>query len=133
MRQGRTWQGLVLAILVFLALPCPALAQPGVWSATAGFGTFQLTVNSSGTAITQIAYTFQSWQCGGATRSGGVTVTPGSGWPITDRQFSFQNDLSAIHLSMTIQGSFTSSTTASGSWSGNSYGTTCSGTWTASK
>jgi hypothetical protein len=106
--------------------------QPGVWNATAGFGTFGLTVNSSSTAITQIAYHFQSWQCGGVTRSGGVTVTPGSGWPITDGQFSFQNDLSAIHLSMTIQGSFTSSTTASGSWSGNSYGTTCSGTWTAS-
>jgi len=106
--------------------------QPGDWNAVAGFGTFALTVDSSSAAITQIAYTFQSWQCGGVTRSGGVTVTPGSGWPITDGQFSFQNDLSAIHLSMTIQGSFTSSTTASGSWSGNSYGTTCSGTWTAS-
>jgi len=105
--------------------------RPEVWTATAGFGTFELTLNPAGTAITQIAYHFQTWRCGGTTRSGGITVSSGSGWPITNQQFSIENSLSGF--SMSIRGSFASSVSASGSWSAISYGTGCSGTWTASK
>lgn len=108
------------------------LPQPGIWAAKAEFGTFDLTVNETSTAITKIAYHFQSWRCGSMTLSGGVTITPSSGWSITNQQFSIQNTISS-GLTMSIQGSFSSSTSASGSWNANSGGTACSGTWTSAK
>jgi hypothetical protein len=110
------------------------LPQPGVWTARAGFGTFDMTVNGDSTAITKIAFHFESWRCGNVTHSGGVTVTPSSGWPITNRQFSLDSYFSGnLSDSMAIRGSFASSTSASGSWSAKSGGTTCSGTWTSAK
>ena len=110
------------------------LPQPGVWTARADFGTFDMTVNGDSTAITKIAYHFESWRCGNVTHSGGVTVTPSSGWPITNRQFSIDNYISGnLSDSMVIRGSFASSTSASGSWSAKSGGTTCSGTWTSTR
>jgi hypothetical protein len=108
------------------------LPQPGVWTAKADFGTFDLTVSEDSTAITKIAYTFQNWRCGSVTHSGGVTITPSPGWSITNRQFSIQNTISS-GFSMSIQGTFSSSTSASGSWNANSGGTTCSGTWTSAR
>ena len=110
------------------------LPQPGVWTARADFGTFDMTVNGDSTAITKIAYNFQNWRCGSVTHSGGVTVTYSSGWPITNGQFSIDSHISGnLSDSMVIRGSFASSRSASGSWSAKSGGTTCSGTWTSAK
>lgn len=105
---------------------------PGVWQGSAGFGRLELTVNSQGSAITRIVHTFQNFRCGGVSRSGTITVSSPSGWEIVDGHFTIHNDWSAINLEMTVEGTFSSSTAASGTWTAESYGATCSGNWTAS-
>ena len=106
----------------------------GSWSATAGFGSFDFIVNN-GMSITEISYTFESFSCGGVTISGSVTVTSGSGWPITRRSFEIVNDLSTggDTQEMTISGEFADNgREASGSYSADWRGTVCEGSWEGS-
>jgi outer membrane protein assembly factor BamB len=103
--------------------------EAGEWEGEADFGALQFTVNPEGSGITKIAYVFEGWSCGGATRSGTISVsTSYPGWPINAGQFTIQNTLLS-DLSMTVSGNFTGPEDASGTWSGVSSGSTCTGTW----
>ena len=110
-------------------------AQPksGDWTVTTDFGQLVLTVNSDGTYITKIGYTFSSWTIGSVTRSGTVTISTSPGWSITDNKFTINNNLDPWgDQKMTINGEFNQTGDgASGTWSANFYGTTASGTWEA--
>jgi PKD repeat protein len=113
--------------------PAAPEPEPGPWSGIAGFGELAFTVNAQGTAITEIGFTFQGWQCGAGTRNGTITSSTPSGWPISDGEFTIENSFSLIELTMTVHGRFSASDTASGSWTGVSNGTTCSGDWGAGR
>jgi len=106
------------------------------WNASTDFGDLKFTVNPDGTAVTEVSYVFSSWTCGSATRSGTIKVTNASGWPITDRQFTIENDLNpdpSISEMMTISGTFDQSgNKASGTWEADLDDAVCSGTWQAS-
>jgi len=108
----------------------------GLWNASTDFGDLKFTVNADGTAVTEVSYVFSSWTCGSATRSGTIKVTNASGWPITDRQFTIENDLNPDPLlseMMTITGTFDrSGNKASGTWEADLDDAVCSGTWQAS-
>jgi hypothetical protein len=106
------------------------------WKASTDFGDLKFTVNSDGTAVTEVSYVFSSWTCGSSTKSGTIKITNASGWPITDRQFTIENDLNPDPLlseMMTISGTFDQSGThASGTWQADLDDAVCSGTWQAS-
>jgi len=108
----------------------------GLWKASTDFGDLKFTVNSDGTAVTEVSYVFSSWTCGSSTKSGTIKITNASGWPITDRQFTIENDLNpdpSISEMMTITGTFDQSgNKASGTWEADLYDAVCSGTWQAS-
>jgi len=109
--------------------------QPGEWTATAGFGSFDFTVNSSSTYITTITYNLSNWSCGsGITSSGKITVSSSPGWAISNRAFEIQQDIGhSFTQRLTISGTFTESgDQVSGNWDGNVVGSTCSGTWQGS-
>jgi len=104
----------------------------GEWTATAGFGSFNFTVSSDRNYITEIVYNFSSWTCGPVTTSGTVTVSSTPGWPISNRSFEIERYVHDNVL-LTINGTFADSgSQASGTWVANSYGTTCSGSWSGS-
>ena len=122
------WVTAIISIGLFVT---PAFAAtPGTWNGTAEFGTFELDVNSAGTGIEKITYQFSSWTCGPVTMSGGVGITPGTPWPITNNSFSFTNNIDP-DKKMTISGSFDSSTQAAGPWDAVIHGTQCNGSWAA--
>lgn len=107
-----------------------AAATPGTWNGTAEFGTFDMNVTDDGTGIDGITYGFDSWTCGSVTLSGGLGFGPGTPWPIDGGSFSFTNTL-GTDQTMTLAGSFTSATQASGTWEADMLGTACDGDWTA--
>jgi hypothetical protein len=86
--------------------------KAGIWNATAEFGTFKFVVNAAGNGVNE--YDFD-----GST----VTTDDESGYPIKDSKFG--SNLSFI----VITGTFSSSTSASGTWKYVQKGG--SGTWTA--
>jgi len=47
------------------------------------------------------------WTCGSVKMSGGIGITPGTPWPISNNSFSFTNNLDP-DKEMTISGSFDS-------------------------
>ena len=122
------WVTAVTSIGLFV-LPAFA-ATPGTWDGTAEFGTFELEVNSAGTGIENITYHFSEWTCGSVKMSGGIGITPGTSWPISNNSFSFTNNLDP-DKEMTISGSFDSSTQAAGPWEAVVNGTRCAGNWEA--
>ncbi len=107
----------------------------GLWQAPTGFGTLELTVNPERTGITKIVFRFQSWRCGSVTRNGSASVTRTSGaWEIdrSSGQFTIPANFGA-NLTFTVAGTFSSNTAVSGTWTAHSYGTVCSGSWSASR
>ena len=107
----------------------------GSWSAQADFGTFTLTVNSGGTAVTNISYSFSDFSCGGVTINGGLGVT--SSWSITNRVFTITNDMNPDPFGsarpLTVTGTFADSgRQVSGTWSATWSGDTCGGSWQGS-
>ena len=134
----------VLVIFLFLGLceknpsepqngkESEVILEPGEWTATADFGGFDFFVNENSDYITQIKYNFSSWQCGGRTMSGSITVSSDPGWEITDLQFSIEMDLDPDPFKkepITIEGTFETSNTAAGTWEATVNNTTCSGDW----
>ncbi|MFC1778438.1 hypothetical protein ACFL3I_14060, partial [Pseudomonadota bacterium] len=108
-------------------------ATPGTWDGTADFGTFELVVNTNGSGIEKINYSFLNWTCGPVTKSGSPSATQDPAWPISDDEFSFTNYLDpGNNEEITISGLFESATQASGTWQAVMYGTNCEGTWQAS-
>lgn len=107
----------------------------GTYKATCGFGGFDIIVNPEASHITKIAYHFSDWTMGNVTYNGGITITSGSGWAITDGQFTIKNDLASYPQSgkwIEIQGTFgADGISATGTWNANYGGVTDSGTWEA--
>ncbi len=104
----------------------------GTWTGPAGFGQLSFVVNSTGTGISEIKYTFIEFRCGPVIRNGNIRVIAGTPWPITDNQFTIEKTLDP-NFEMTVSGTFDQTgTNASGNWEAVSYGTTCTGTWDAS-
>ncbi len=133
--------GIICLLLIFF--PCckktPTSADDvqnpittGDWTTTAGFGNFDFTVNSARSHITQIVYRFSNWTCGPVTTSGTVTVSSDPGWAISERSFEIEREVHDNVL-LTINGTFADSgSQVSGTWVANSYGTTCSGSFSGS-
>lgn len=104
----------------------------GMWQALTGFGQFTFTVNPEGTGITQISYSLDHWTCGIAPSfwwGSGTLTKDYPGWPIADGQFAIENTLVDPDLTVAVSGAFETEDHASGSWTGVSFGTTCSGSW----
>ena len=112
----------------------PVTAVPGDWSGTAEFGTLGFLVSfGSPQTIASINFDFQDWRCGNATRQGPDTSNaPGPlvGWPISSSG-AFTIETSHDSLDMTVVGTFSANSAASGAWTGVLVGTTCSGMWQA--
>lgn len=105
-------------------------AQPrsGDWTASTDFGEFTFRVDSNRTHINKISFTFVSFTCGNITQSGTNTSGRSPGWPITNNEFNIECNYE--WTIMTVGGTFTQTgDEASGTWSDNVEGTTCSGTW----
>jgi PKD repeat protein len=119
-------------VVVTVEEPTGVAPEPGPWLGGAEFGLLDFAVNGQGTAITNIDFIFDDWQCGGEARSERITSSNPAGWPITDGQFTIEATF-PIELSMTVHGTFDANTAASGTWSGVSHGTTCSGGWQANR
>lgn len=131
-------------VLLFTLIACnnddapkaDSLITSGTWNATSGFGSFDFTVNSERTNITEIVYNFSNWTCGGVTQSGSISVSSNPGWPITDRVFEIEVDINPDPFDktpITISGTFAASgDQASGTWEAVVNLTTCSGSWQAS-
>jgi len=105
----------------------------GDWKVPTHFGEFVFTVNPDGTHITKLVVTWRDWRCGGVTRSGYQTSTPGApGWSISNRNRQFTIVITTSILrneKMTIKGKFETGKQAWGTWSEVVHGTTCSGNW----
>jgi hypothetical protein len=104
----------------------------GTWNGTADFGSFTFDVNDAGTGITAVSLDYSNYTCGGVTRSGGMSISYSSAVPITNNAFTLHG-ISNSNSSLTLTGKFTSSNTASGTFTTTMYGTTCLGNWTATK
>ena len=118
----------------------PSAIQTGLWAATTGAAiTFEFTVSSGASSISEVALTFSDWRCGnaGVILGGTITTTYISGAPaISDRAFTCTLDVNADPFGsdwpVTISGTFANSgSESSGTWNGSVAGGTCSGTWTA--
>ena len=111
--------------------------KSGEWLATADFGTFIFTIDSSGSAIEKINYSFTSLKCANMVHSGGVGSTFGQPPQITNGEFTLDfnagDPMSTVKEILTITGKFDSNgEAASGTWEDKLQGTVCSsGTWTA--
>ena len=105
----------------------------GDWTINTDFGKLVFTVDGSGLTISKMDYLFSSFKCGPVTVSGGITISQTPPWPITNGDFLIANRLDTNgNQIMTISGTYDASGNKfSGTWSCNSYGTVCSGTWEA--
>jgi len=63
----------------------PGVIKSGKWTATAGFGGFDMVINSEGTLITKVVIKFSDWLCGGIRHGGSITLTYTPGRRISDR------------------------------------------------
>ncbi|MGD9119007.1 MAG: hypothetical protein PVJ08_09825 [Dehalococcoidia bacterium] len=124
---------LSLALIAVFVFGCGESAPPetraGEWNASTDFGEFTLFVDSSGTMITSIEYSYQS--CSKSIISGGVTfsniISFEEGLPIEDNKFSLEMEGVS---SMELKGTFSrDGTSASGSWKAGD----CSGKWKVTK
>jgi len=99
----------------------PPEVRAGEWNASTDFGEFALFVDSSGTTITSIEYSYQSCPKGNISFS--ATIDFEGGLPIEDNKFFLE--IAGIS-SMVFQGTFSrDGTSASGSWEAGD----CSGKW----
>jgi hypothetical protein len=109
--------------------------KPGKWIATAGFGGFDMVVDSSSTRITEFLIKFSDWRCGGVRHSGSIKLTYNQGLPIQDHCFEFELDLSTDPFEdepLEINGCFNESgDQATGTWEARINRQICSGTWEA--
>lgn len=115
----------------------PKAIQTGTWTATAEFGSFSLVVASGGALIEKVTFSFSNWRCGSSasTTSGTVSQERTPGWAVTDRAFTIEADFDPFGDSQTITLSGTfgdDGSSATGSWSADWNGGTCSGTWQGS-
>jgi len=109
--------------------PTPGLPVSGPWSGSADFGTFTFDVNSAGTGITKVTISYSNYHCGIVVSNLTFSRSYSSAVPITNNTLA----LNDIDGELTLTGNFTSSTTATGTFTTNVNGTTCSGNWTAAK
>jgi hypothetical protein len=133
MAYKKTLKLLFVAAITSISLNlAPAFAAtPGTWVGVAEFGTFDLEVNAQGTGIEKITYDFSLFNCGPVTISGGIGITPGTAWPISNGEFSITNTLNPPNNTqeMTVSGTFETATYAAGTWKAVFNGTQCTGTW----
>jgi hypothetical protein len=100
--------------------------QPGDWTSTTTFGSFEINVNGASTHVTKILFTFANWMG----RSGSVSVSKDPGWSITNRSFKIETSLMGDQW--TVEGTFENSgTKAAGTWTAVLGGQTESGSWSA--
>ncbi len=118
------------AVLLFLFGSASAQPTGGDWTIPTDFGQLVITVAYDGTEIQTIKTTFSAYSCGGRTQSGTITSSQTPSWPITNRQFVIDLSFFPGDVKLNITGIFAESgIEASGSWSVDVLGTTCSGTW----
>ena len=133
MAYKKTLRLLFVAAITLIGLNlAPAFAAtPGTWVGMAEFGTFDLEVNAQGTGIEKITYHFSSFSCGGVIISGGIGITPGTAWPISNDEFSITNTLDPLDNTqeMTVSGTFETATYAAGTWRAVFNNQQCTGTW----
>ena len=117
--------------LLFGISQIKAQSISGDWKAVTDFGEFIITVNSEGTYITKLVTTFSSFSCGGVTQNGTVSSQVSPGWPISNNQFTIEKSINPTGtITMSLNGTFIEAgAQASGTWSINVSGTTCSGSW----
>jgi hypothetical protein len=105
--------------------------QSGRWVATTDFGSFELVIDSGGNSISQIKFIFSGWHG----TSGSITVSRDGGWPINDRKFTIETDLSSSWSYddvYTIMGTFADNgKEADGTWREDLNGAIFSGSWNA--
>jgi uncharacterized protein (TIGR02145 family) len=106
----------------------------GEWVINTGFGKLVFTLDASGTTITKMDYLFSNFTCGPVTLNGGLTISPVPAWPVTNGSFSITNKFDpSENQIMNVNGTYDGSGRKFfGTWTFNSYGTICSGTWEAS-
>ncbi len=120
------------SLLVFTFVACGDDAiTDGVWTAQGGQGfAFTFTVADGGTTITEIAFDWSDWTCGGAMRSGAIIVSKDPGWAVSSSSIDISTTAGPGE-SIEIAGAFENGTTAAGTWTADMQGSTCSGSWTA--
>jgi hypothetical protein len=106
---------------------------PGAWKANAEFGTIDFIVNSESTYIIEFEVDFDNWTMGITTYNNSIRFSSDPGWKITDRKFSFSQNLSPFPSEkeeFTINGTFNDKgDKAEGSWEADFNGLTDSGNW----
>ncbi len=107
--------------------------ERGRWWGTAEFGQIAFDVSSARTAMTEMYYLFDGWQCGIVTLYIDATAENATGWPINAGSFKIENSFPSIDLDITVDGTFRANDSASGTWSAELSGTPCSGTWEAER
>ncbi len=119
--------GAVGTAAVTIKVSTVAQIVPGAWHGSTTGLSLDFTVNSSADAVLELKYTFSGLKCEGATLvSGSITISRGSGWPISNRQFVITP---SGDPKITVAGTFgDDGATVSGTWQWLS----CSGTWTGS-
>ena len=104
----RTFIVMLIVLLVSVYGQMHAQPMSGDWIAPTGFGEFVLTVNSAGTHITKIKYTFSNYTIGSVTKNGSVSIGTTPGWLISGNQFNITNTLDpGGNEKMTVRGTFT--------------------------
>ncbi len=112
------------------------LPAAGEWIINASFGTYTFTIDSTGTKIPKVYYVFSNWSCGPVTISGGVNINRDPPWPIEDGSFviidTWGGSSPSYDHEFTIKGTYDPPNQKfSGTWTHNSFGTICPGTWEA--
>jgi len=105
----------------------------GEWIASPAFGSLTFVVTPDSTGISGVSFNFNHWTCGIKTLSGGVSITHSQPEPISGNHFSFQTSIGIPpnQDNWTINGTFSTSHNASGTWDAMVGGVPCSGDWTA--
>jgi hypothetical protein len=105
----------------------------GKWIAASDLGKFLLTIDPAGENVTAVAIELNNWKCGGTLLTTQLTVQ--DNWPISDSQLSVDFYLDSDEMMpLTIEGSYDQQHKAfSGTWNVDAYGSTCSGTWKATR
>lgn len=106
----------------------PQPVASGVWTGSTAGMTLTFTIDSTGTGIAEIVYSFSDFECHGATP--GYPVVKSSRtppWPIADRQFDIAR---TSRPTVDIAGRFSDDgRTVDGTW----VWLECAGTWTGAR
>jgi hypothetical protein len=111
----------------------PSSPLAGKWIAVSDLGKFLLTIDPTGENVTAVAIELNNWKCGGTLLTTQLTVQ--DTWAISDSQLSVDFYLDSDEMMpLTIEGSYDQQYKAfTGTWNVDAYGTTCSGTWKATR